>query len=270
MIELKSITAGYNKVEIIKNINLIFDKGSITSIIGKNGCGKTTLLRTASNFLKPFRGKITIGEKDITEIPSKELAKSISFLPQLRAVPNITVYNLVMYGRYPYLGFSRIPQAEDNEIVKSAIDTMGLHKYADKNTAELSGGQLQKVYLAMVLAQDTNIIFLDEPTTYLDINHQLEILEIIQKLREMGKTIVMVLHDLSNALSYSDKVCLMENGEVIIYDTPQAVFDSKEIDKIFKVYSKQVIIGVEGVKQYVFYLQQKLPPACYQANEAMI
>jgi ABC-type cobalamin/Fe3+-siderophores transport system ATPase subunit len=255
MIKLNNITAGYNKVEIIKNINIDFEEGSITSIIGKNGCGKTTLLKAASNLLKLFSGKITIRGKDISNIPNKELAKKVSFLPQLRTVPNITVYNLVMHGRYPYLGFSRTPQKKDKEIVKEAIENMGLNKYINKNIQELSGGQRQKVYIAMVLAQDTDIIFLDEPTTYLDINHQLEILEVIKKLKKMGKTIVMVLHDLNSALSCSDRICLMEKGEIVIYDTPQVVFESREIDRIFKIFSKQVFIEDEGTKQYVFYLK---------------
>lgn len=255
MIKLDNINAGYNKVAIIKNINIAFEEGSITSIVGKNGCGKTTLLKTAANLLEPFSGEITISGKNISSIPNKELAKKISFLPQLRTVPNITVFNLVMHGRYPYLGFSRTPQKEDREIVDKAIENMGLHEYKNKNIQELSGGQRQKVYIAMVLAQDTDIIFLDEPTTYLDVNHQLEILEIVKRLKGMGKTVVMVLHDLNNALSYSDKICLMESGEVVIYDTPQAVFESKEIDRIFKVSSEQVSIGEEGAKQYVFYLK---------------
>jgi ABC-type cobalamin/Fe3+-siderophores transport system ATPase subunit len=253
MIKLENIYSGYNKIEIIKNINIAFKEGSITSIIGKNGCGKTTLLRTAANLLKPFRGKIAIEGRDISDFPDNELAKKISFLPQLRIVPNITAFNLVMHGRYPYLGFSRIPQKHDKEIVERAIEEMSLNNFINKNIRELSGGQRQKVYLAMILAQNTDIIFLDEPTTYLDINHQLEILQIINKLKQMGKTIAMVLHDLSNALAYSDQVCLMNNGEIIIYDTPQAVYDSKEIDRIFNVYSQQIAVG-ERKNQYVFYL----------------
>ncbi len=255
MIKLHNVTAGYDKVEIIKNINIAFEEGSITSIVGKNGCGKTTLLKTASNLLKPFRGGITIRGKDIANIPSKELAKQLSYLPQHRVVPNITVYNLVMHGRYPYLGFSRTPQKKDKEIVEKAIENMGLRQYIHRNIHELSGGQRQKVYIAMVLAQDTDIIFLDEPTTYLDINHQLEILEVIKKLKKMGKTIVMVLHDLNSALSYSDRICLMEEGEIAIYDTPQVVYESGEIDRIFKVFSSQVLTEGEGAKQYVFYLK---------------
>lgn len=255
MIKLSNITAGYNKIEIIKNINIDFKEGSITSIIGKNGCGKTTLLKTASNLLKPFSGKITIKGEDISNIPNKELAKKVSFLPQHRTMPNITVYNLVMHGRYPYLGFSRTPQKKDKEIVSKAIENMGLNKYINKNINELSGGQRQKAYIAMVLAQDTEIIFLDEPTTYLDINHQLEILEEIKNLKKMGKTIVMVLHDLNNAFSRSDRICLMDKGEIAIYDTPQVVFESREIDRIFNIFSSQVFIKNEGAKQYVFSLK---------------
>lgn len=255
MIKLENISSSYNKIEIIKNINIDFEEGSITTIIGKNGCGKTTLLRTASNLLRPFHGKITIDDKDIAGFADKELAKKISFLPQLRSVPNITVYNLVMHGRYPYLGFSRTPQKQDKEIVDEAIEDMGMERYINKNIQELSGGQRQKVYIAMVLAQNTDIIFLDEPTTYLDINHQLEILEIIKKLKEMGKTIVMVLHDLSNALSYSDKICLMEKGEIVIYDTPHSVFESREIDRVFNILSTQVAARDKDKKQYVFCLK---------------
>lgn len=255
MIKLNNISSGYNKVEIIKNINIAFEEGTITSVVGKNGCGKTTLLKTAANLLKPFNGEITMRGKDISSIPRKELAKKLSYLPQLRTVPNISVYNLVMHGRYPYLGFSRTAQKKDQEIVEQAIENMGLNKYFSTNIQELSGGQRQKVYLAMVLAQDTEIIFLDEPTTYLDINHQLEILEVLKKLKKMGKTIVMVLHDLSNTLSYSDKICLLENGKVAIYDTPQAVFASKEIDRIFNVKSEQLLVGEKGARQYAFYLK---------------
>jgi len=255
MIKLENVSAGYYKIEIIKNINVTFEEGSITSIVGKNGCGKTTLLKTASNLLKPFRGKVTIKGRDILNIPNKELAKKISFLPQHRPVPNITVYDLVMHGRYPHLGFSRIPQKKDKEIVEISIEKMGLNEYVNKNVSELSGGERQKAYIAMNLAQDTDIMFLDEPTTFLDINHQLEILEVIKELKKMGKTIVMVLHDLNSALSCSDRVCLMEKGEIVVCDTPQVVFESGEIDRIFKVSSAQVFIGDEGIKQYVFYLR---------------
>ncbi|NLL91065.1 MAG: ABC transporter ATP-binding protein [Ruminococcaceae bacterium] len=256
MIELKNITAGYNRIEVLNNINLSFEKGTITTIIGKNGCGKTTLLKTASNILKPLSGEVIIDGKDISAFQGKELAKKLSFLPQTRNVPNITAYNLVMHGRYPYLGFSRTPKEEDREIVSKAVEVLNMEEYINKNVRRLSGGQSQKVYLAMILAQNTDVVFLDEPTIYLDINHKLEILEIIKRLKEMGKTIVMVLHDLSNALSYSDKVCLLEKGEVVICDTPEKVFESKEIDRVFNVKSTRIALDAEEQNQYVFCLKR--------------
>lgn len=240
MIKLKDITAGYNNVEIIKNVNISFKKGTITSIIGKNGCGKTTLLKTASNLMNPFCGEIILNGESIFSMSRNEIAKQISFLPQIRNVPNITVYNLIMHGRFPYLGFSRIPQKKDKLIVEEAMKRVEITKYRDKNICELSGGERQKAYIAMVLAQDTDLIFLDEPTTYLDINYQLEVLEIIKELKDINKTVVMVLHDLNSALTYSDKVCLLDKGKIVIYDTPQAVFDSKEINRVFDVSCEKI------------------------------
>lgn len=250
MIRLENICAGYNGVEVIKDIDIQVEEGCITCIIGKNGCGKTTLLKTAANLLKPYRGKVTIGDKDISEFKGKELARKISFLPQIRTVPDISVSGLVMHGRFPYLGFSRTPQKQDKEIVMRSIELMGLTQYTDRNVSELSGGMRQKAYIAMVLAQDTDIIFLDEPATYLDINHQLETLEIIKSLKEMGKTIVMVLHDLGSALSYSDKICLMDEGKAVIHEKAEIVYESKEIDKVFRIRSAKVF--AEGKEQYVF------------------
>lgn len=254
MIRLKDVTAGYNGFEIIKDIDLSFEKGSITSIIGKNGCGKTTLLKVASNLLKPYRGDVILNGVRISDLDRNKIAKQISFLPQVRSIPNITVSSLVMHGRFPYLGFSRIPSKEDRAKVEEAMRKMGITKYKDKNLRELSGGERQKVYIAMVLAQDTDVIFLDEPTTYLDINHQLEILRIVKELKDMGKTIVMVLHDLNSGLTYSDRICLMEKGRIVIYDTPQAVFETKEIDRVFDISSEQVYIKSKEEIQYVFSL----------------
>ncbi|MEG6611570.1 ABC transporter ATP-binding protein [Pseudoclostridium thermosuccinogenes] len=254
MIRLKDITAGYKGIKIIKNINVFFEKGSITGITGKNGCGKSTLIKTASGLIKPFSGDIMLDEENIYNIPDRKLAREISFLPQIRNVPNITVYNLVMHGRFPYLGFPRILQDEDKAIVENALEKLGIKKYRDKNLIELSGGERQKVYIAMVLAQDTDYIFLDEPTTYLDINHQLEILDIIKELKNMGRAVIMVIHDLNSALTYCDKVCLLDKGEIVIFDTPEAVYNSREIERVFRVKCDEIYMEEKGQSQYVFFI----------------
>lgn len=256
MISLKGVSAGYNNVEIIKDINIDFKKNTITSIIGKNGCGKTTLLKTCSDLVKPYSGKILLNNEVISDMTRNSIAKKMCFLPQVRPIPNITAYNLVMHGRFPYLGFSRIPKKEDISIVDNAIDVLGISGLKDKNLYELSGGERQKVYIAMALAQDTDIYFLDEPITYLDINHQLEILEIIKGLKELGKTIVMVLHDINYSLIFSDMVCLMDKGKVAIYDKPETVVYSGKIDSIFNVSCQEVYVKNKSMndKQYIFKL----------------
>jgi len=256
MIKLDHITTGYHGVAIIKNIELTFEKGSITSILGKNGCGKTTLIKTAAGLLMPYQGDVLLEGVPITRIKRSLLARSISFLSQVKEIPNMKVYDLVMYGRFPHLGFSKNPSPHDKGIVENAIDRIGLSKYKYNNLRELSGGQQQKAYLAMVLAQDTDIIFLDEPTTYLDLNYQLEILDTIKELKHLGKTIVMVLHDLNNALAYSDRICIMEDGECVAYNTTQTIIESEVINRIFKVDCTEVPLQNDK-KQYIFTLTEK-------------
>ena len=137
-------------------------------------------------------------------------------------------------------------------IVENALEKLSLKEFRNKNVKELSGGERQKVYLAMVLAQDTDYIFLDEPTTYLDINHQLKILDIIKELKNMGRTVIMAIHDLNSALTYCDKVCLLDKGEIVIYDTPEAVYSSREIERVFRVKCDEVYMEEKGQSQYVF------------------
>lgn len=209
-------------------------------------------MKIASRLIKPYSGDVLLNGENIFNLASKEVAKHISYLPQNRDVPSIKAYDLVMHGRFPYLGFPRIPTLDDKKIVDDAINRLEITEYKDKNIKELSGGERQKVYLAMTLAQDTDIIFLDEPTTYLDINYQLEILDIVKELKRMGKTIIMVIHDLNSALTYSDKVCLMDKGQILIYDTPNNVYQSRLIEKVFKINCHEVS-DIEG-KQYVFSL----------------
>lgn len=258
MISLKNVTAGYTGREIIKSINISFEEGTITTIIGKNGCGKTTLLKASSNLLKIMSGEILIDVNgknlNLSTMKNQDIAQHISYLPQSKEVPNITVYGLVMHGRFPYLNFSRIPNIIDKKIVDEAIELMDLERFKNCNLQELSGGQRQKSFIAMVLAQNTDVIFLDEPTTYLDINHQLEIIETVKKLKELGKTIVIVLHDLNLAFSCSDKICLMDNGSVSVYDTPENVIKSRKINEIFNIRCLEANLENHSRKHYIFTL----------------
>ncbi|WP_019229425.1 ABC transporter ATP-binding protein [Sedimentibacter sp. B4] len=258
MISLKNVTAGYNGREIIKNIDISFEEGTITTIIGKNGCGKTTLLKTSSNLLKTMSGEVIIDVNgknlDLSTMKSQDIARYISYLPQNKEVPNITVYGLVMHGRFPYLNFSRIPQKSDKKIVEESIELMGLEQFKNCNLQELSGGQRQKSFIAMVLAQNTDIIFLDEPTTYLDINHQLEIIQTVKNLKKLGKTVVMVLHDLNLAFSCSDKICLMDNGHIAVHDVPEKVIKTGKINQIFNIRCMEASLENYSSKHYIFTL----------------
>ncbi|NLA83269.1 MAG: ABC transporter ATP-binding protein [Clostridiales bacterium] len=255
MVSLQNVSSGYNGQEIIKDASISFEKGTITTIIGKNGSGKTTLLRTASGLLKALSGKVLLNGRNIKEHSSNEIARQISFLPQTRITPEISVYNLVMHGRFPYMGFTRISQEKDKKAVEDALAKMGLAEYRDRNIQTLSGGERQKAYLAMVLAQDTDIIFLDEAITYLDINHQFEILNIILQLKKMGKTLVMVLHDLNSALTYSDRICLMDKGRIILYASSEKIVESRELERVFHVNCCPVAMDGEST-QYVFTLKK--------------
>lgn len=235
MIELKNICAGYGGKPILKNIDLSFEKGKIISVIGPNGSGKSTLMQCCAGILKPISGEIIIGGKSVSEYKGKSLAQTVAYLPQINSASSITVRNLVMHGRFPYLGYPRRYSREDRETAEKAILTAGISDIADKPLSELSGGQLQKAHIAMRLAQDTEYILFDEPITYLDIKYQLEFAELMKKLRESGKAVITVLHDINTAFSHSDGIALINSGELVISDTPENVLKSGKIESVFGV-----------------------------------
>lgn len=235
MIHLCDISAGYGGQAVIQNINLHFETGNIYSIIGKNGCGKSTLLKVASGLLVPYTGKVLLGQSSLSVLSAKQRAQRIAVLPQMRDVPQITVHSLVMHGRFPYLGFPRNPSPKDKEIVEQCMAQMGVTAYRNNSIRALSGGERQKVYLAMMLAQQADVLLLDEPTTYLDINHQLDLLDLLVMLRNEGKTIVMVMHDIAHALQYSDVVCVMEHGRIATVGTPEQIYKSGKIQSVFHI-----------------------------------
>lgn len=239
MIEFCHVTTGYRGTPVVRDFSLHVPRGKITALIGPNGCGKTTLLRAAARRLPLQEGDILLEGKSVSGYGRREFARTASFMPQVRDVPSITVRGLVSHGRFPYLGLSRQMGREDREAVERAMEDTGVAGWAERNLRELSGGERQRVYLAMALAQGTDAVFLDEPTTYLDLGCQFEVLELVRMLNARGKTVVMVLHDLAHALRYSDRVALMERGRLVLCASPGEMFESGKIDEVFGVQSRR-------------------------------
>ncbi len=235
MIKLKKISAGYGKDIILKDMDCFFKEGEITSVVGMNGCGKSTLLKVIAGLIEPISGEIEIQGNNILNISDKDRAKLISYLPQSRNTPVISAERMVLHGRFPYLSYPRRYSNTDKKIALGAMERVGILSLKDKNMSELSGGERQKVYIAMALTQDTKIILLDEPTTFLDITYQLELLQLLTELRNEGKTVITVIHDLSLALRYSNKIIVMEEGKVKYHNTPKEVYSSGILEEVFHV-----------------------------------
>lgn len=234
MIELKSICAGYDRHTVVQNVSATFEKGKLTGIIGTNGCGKSTLLKAMLNLL-PATGEITIGGSKLAAMSRKEIARKVAYLSQGKATPDMTVEQLVLHGRFPHLHYPRRYSQKDREIAFSAMVQMGIADQAQKALSELSGGMRQNAYIAMALAQDTDYILLDEPTTYLDIPHQLQLMKTLRQLADSGKGIVAVTHDLSLAFTYCDQILLLDGGQAVTAGEPRQVCQSPHIQTVFGV-----------------------------------
>jgi ABC-type cobalamin/Fe3+-siderophores transport system ATPase subunit len=230
----ENITIKYDNRVISRNLSVQIPDGSFTVIVGPNGCGKSTLLRTLSNLLKPSEGQILLDGKAITSYKSKEVARKLGLLPQSSTAPDgITVANLIAHGRYPYQSLIRQWTDEDEAAVMSAMELTNTSDLSHRYVDELSGGQRQRVWVAMVLAQQTPMLLLDEPTTYLDIAHQIELLELFKDLNQQGNTLVAVLHDLNHAARYADNIIAMKDGQVIAQGDPREIITAKLVEEIF-------------------------------------
>ena len=235
MIELKNLSVSYGKRPVLKELSVVFARGRVTSVIGQNGCGKSTLLRSVVGMLSPVGGVIEIDGVPADSLSRNERAKKIAYLSQTRSVPDITVEQLVLHGRYPHLSYPRRYTRHDMEIAHGAMEQMGISELSGSPLARLSGGVRQKAYIAMALAQDTDYILLDEPATYLDISNQLELMRILRGLADGGKGIVTVTHDLPMAFRFSDAVSVLHQGRFVACDAPEALYDSSVLKEIFGV-----------------------------------
>lgn len=235
MITIKNLCGGYGGKEILHQVSLNLDPGKITALIGPNGCGKSTLLKTLVGINSFTAGEILINGRNIKELKTTELAKSVAYLPQSKKTPDISVLRLVLHGRFAYLNYPRKYSAEDIRIAREALHWADLEELAEENVAHLSGGMQQKVYIAMALAQNADMILLDEPTTYLDVAQQLKLLDMTKQLAGEGKGVVLVLHDLSQALRIADTVVLMQEGRVVSVGTPEELYVSGKLQEVFGV-----------------------------------
>ena len=240
MIRLKNVSAGYEDKEILHDINLHVQPGKVTILVGPNGCGKSTLLKALVRINPHTKGSIAVNDAAIESYKTIELAKQIAYLSQSKNIPDITVLKMVLHGRFAYLNYPRRYQKEDYEIARKALAWVGLSDLEDESMNRLSGGMRQKVYIAMALAQDTPIILMDEPTTYLDIYHQLKMMEMAKDLAQEGKTVLMVLHDLSQALRTADEIIVMQDGAIQAKGTPREVYESGKLTEVFGVWREQV------------------------------
>ncbi|MDD2956006.1 MAG: ABC transporter ATP-binding protein [Oscillospiraceae bacterium] len=235
MIELKDLSAGYNGVETVHRVCALFPPGEVTVLIGPNGSGKTTLLRAAAGLIPPMSGAVLLDGRSLGEYSSRQAAQRIAFLPQSRTPPQLSAERLVLHGRFPYLTYPRRYRKEDREIAGEALRQAGAGELAQKPVCSLSGGERQKVYLAMAIAQDTETVLLDEPTTYLDIRCQLEVMELARELSRRGKAVVMVLHDLNLALRCASRLLLLENGSLQAAGPAEELVRSKSLSRVFGV-----------------------------------
>ena len=234
------LSLSYDNTHIIHDLSVTIPTNKITALVGPNGCGKSTLLRGISRLLKPRRGSVVLDTNDIWSMPTKELAKRLGILPQGPVAPEgLTVHELVAQGRYPHQSWLQQWSAEDERITLEALEITDIAAFADRPVDTLSGGQRQRAWIAMTLAQDSDLILLDEPTTFLDLAYQIDVLNLLHDLNvERGKTIVMVLHDLNQACRYADFLVALCGGEIRAQGAPSEVVTEDLVNSVFGVESR--------------------------------
>ncbi|TCP55779.1 iron complex transport system ATP-binding protein [Tumebacillus sp. BK434] len=248
-----NLTLSYGEATIIDSLNLAIPKGKITVFIGSNGCGKSTLLRSLARLLKPVSGAVLLDGTAVAKLPTKEVAKRLAILPQGPVAPEgLTVLQLVKQGRYPYQNWLQQWSEEDEKMVRGALEATGMAPFAERAVDSLSGGQRQRAWIAMTLAQGTSTILLDEPTTYLDLTHQIEVLDILFDLnRHEQRTVVMVLHDLNLACRYADHIVALSDKQIYAQGKPEEIITTELVKDVFHMDCQIIADPVFGTPMLV-------------------
>ncbi len=237
VLEGRNLVLGYNGFEVIRGIDIAVARGDFITIVGSNGCGKSTILKALSRNLKPFSGAVYMNGHKMLHMNTKEVSRNLAFLTQSpSSPPQFTVRELVSYGRFPHVSWTGTLNDRDEEIVDWAIEATALEAFQHREIATLSGGERQRGWIAMALAQEAEILLLDEPTTFLDIQHQLQVLELIKKMnREWKRTIVMVLHDLNQASRFSERLVAIKNGQIYKEGSPDEIITEDTLKDVFNI-----------------------------------
>ncbi|WP_116113524.1 ABC transporter ATP-binding protein [Austwickia chelonae] len=243
----RGITVGYGERAVIDDLEVSIPSGVVTTIIGPNGCGKSTLLRTLARLLKPTSGSVVLDGEDIGRLKTRDVAKKLGLLPQSPTAPEgLTVADLVARGRHPHQSWLRQWSADDAVVVERALEMTGISDLGGRAVDTLSGGQRQRAWISMTLAQGTDLLLLDEPTTYLDLAHAVDVLDLVDDLRASGRTVVMVLHDLNLAARYSDNLIVMKAGSILAQGHPADVVTVELLREAFGLHAEVIADPVGG------------------------
>ncbi|MGZ9928653.1 ABC transporter ATP-binding protein [Streptomyces sp. NC-S4] len=259
-LEARGISAGYERKPIIEELSLGVEPGRITALVGPNACGKSTLLKSIARLLPVAAGSVLLEGQDIHALSTREVARRLGILPQSPIAPeSITVGDLVWRGRHPHRRFGQRRTAADDEVIADALLATGTAELIDRPVDQLSGGQRQRVWIALALAQDTPTLLLDEPTTYLDIAHQIEVMDLLADLNEQaGKTIVLVSHDLNQAALYASTIVAMRDGRIVRRGTPHEVLTEETVAEVFGL-DCLVVPHPRSERPQIFPLGRRIP-----------